>query len=73
MAPRSARGLGARDETDDPTEAQLREVARFDSHPESNLPEYNGARSVYPFLPSGTASLNDVNRGLFILGLRPPR
>jgi hypothetical protein len=48
-------------------------VARFDSHPESNLPEYNGARSVYPFLPSGTASLNDVNRGLFILGLRPPR
>jgi choice-of-anchor B domain-containing protein len=54
----------------DPSRALLREVARFDTHPEDNAKTFNGTWSVYPYLPSGTLLLNDRNRGLFVLGLR---
>jgi choice-of-anchor B domain-containing protein len=54
----------------DPSRALLREVARFDTHPEDNAKTFNGTWSVYPYLPSGALLLNDRNRGLFVLGLR---
>ncbi|MEE9302258.1 MAG: choice-of-anchor B family protein [Thiotrichaceae bacterium] len=45
----------------------LSEVAFFDTYPESNEAKINGAWSVYPFFPSGTIVVSDINRGLFIL------
>jgi hypothetical protein len=43
------------------------EVGWFDTHPESNIPEYEGAWSNWAFFPSGTIIVSDINRGLFIL------
>lgn len=43
------------------------EVAFFDTHPESEADEFEGAWSVYPFFESGTIIVSDINRGLFVL------
>ncbi len=43
------------------------EVAYFDTHPESNNPEFEGAWGVYSDLPSGIILVSDINRGLFVL------
>lgn len=43
------------------------EVAYFDTYPESNSVGFNGAWSVYPFLPSGNLIVSDIDRGMFIL------
>ncbi len=45
---------------------ELVEVGWFDTYPASNVPSFNGAWSVYPFFPSGTVIVSDINRGLFI-------
>jgi len=42
------------------------EVGWFDTHPESDVPEYEGLWSNFPFFPSGTVIGSDINRGLFI-------
>ena len=55
-------------EMGDLAEAELTEVAFFDTYPLSNSPSFLGAWSVYPYLPSGTIIVSDINRGLFVLG-----
>ncbi len=57
-------GLRVFDATDpiNPTE-----IAFFDTFPGSDSPNFNGAWSVYPYLPSGTIIVSDLERGLFIL------
>ncbi len=43
------------------------EIAYFDTFPSSDLPEFNGAWSNYPFFPSGNVLISDIERGLFIV------
>ena len=43
------------------------EVGWFDTHPESNATAFDGSWSVYPFFPSGTVIISDINRGLFVV------
>ena len=45
----------------------LSEVSFFDTYPEDNAPSFDGAWGVYPFFPSGTIVVSDINRGLFVL------
>ncbi len=42
-------------------------VGHFDTRPETNNTSYNGAWGNYPFFPSGTIIVSDINRGLFVL------
>ncbi len=43
------------------------EVGYFDTYPNSNSATFNGAWSNYPYFPSGTVIVSDLNRGLFVL------
>lgn len=43
------------------------EVGFFDTHPENDNLEKNGAWSVYPFSPSGNIIVSDFNKGFFII------
>jgi len=43
------------------------QVGFFDTFPGSDSPNFNGAWSVYPFFPSGTVVVSDLDRGLFVL------
>lgn len=45
------------------------QLAYFDTFPGSNSNEFNGAWSNYPFFPSGTILVSDIERGLFMLRL----
>jgi len=45
------------------------EVAYFDTFPNSDAAAFNGAWSSYPFFPSGTIVVSDIERGLFVLRL----
>jgi choice-of-anchor B domain-containing protein len=58
-------GLRVFDRVPDPVNCV--EVAYFDTYPENNGNSYNGAWSNYPYLPSGTILISDINRGLFIV------
>jgi choice-of-anchor B domain-containing protein len=49
---------------------QLSELAFFDTFPASDAVSFDGAWSVYPYLPSGNLVVNDVSNGLFILTLQ---
>ena len=49
-----------------PETTAIREVAFFDTFPESNSSS-GGAWSVFPFFESGTVIISDINRGLFLL------
>ncbi len=44
-------------------------LAYFDTYPGSDAAEFNGAWSSYPFFPSGTIIVSDIERGLFVLRL----
>ena len=46
------------------------EIAFFDTFPANDATEISGAFSVYPYLPSGTIIVSDINNGLFILSLQ---
>jgi choice-of-anchor B domain-containing protein len=49
-------------------------VGFFDTHPNddaSSQDTFNGAWSVYPYFPSGTVIVSDIERGLFVLGVGP--
>lgn len=46
---------------------QLEEVAYFDTQPQSDSPEFEGAWSNYPFFDSGIVVVSDISEGLFIL------
>lgn len=43
------------------------QVGWFDTYPADDNSGLNGAWSVYPFFPSGTAIISDINSGLFIV------
>jgi choice-of-anchor B domain-containing protein len=43
------------------------EVAYIDTHPESNAASFNGSWGNYPYLPSGTILISDLERGLIIV------
>ncbi|NRA60709.1 MAG: choice-of-anchor B family protein, partial [Psychrobium sp.] len=58
------RGLTILDITDP---ANPIEVGFFDTFPQNDLPSFNGAWGVYPFLPSGIILVSDISGGLFIL------
>ncbi len=60
------RGLSILDITD-PTSPT--EIGFFDTFPtpSANLPQFNGAWGVYPFLPSGTILVSNIEDGLFVL------
>ncbi len=49
---------------------ELMEIAFFDTFPANDATEISGAFSVYPYLPSGTIIVSDINNGLFILSLQ---
>ena len=53
----------------DVPQAQLTEVAYFDTFPEGNEIELNGAWNVYPFFPSGSIIVSNIETGLFVLQL----
>ncbi|GAB4382942.1 MAG: hypothetical protein Kow0022_01540 [Phycisphaerales bacterium] len=57
-------GLRVFDATDP---VQPVQIAYFDTFPTSENPSFNGAWSCYPFFPSGTVIVSDINRGLFVL------
>ncbi|MDG1731008.1 MAG: choice-of-anchor B family protein [Algibacter sp.] len=45
----------------------INETGFFDTHPENDGTNFNGAWSVYPYFSSGNIIINDINRGLFIV------
>ena len=47
--------------------AELAEVAFFDTYPQNDQPSFSGAWSVYPVFESGGVVVSDFNRGLFVL------
>ena len=49
---------------------ELTEAAFFDTFPDSEAAVFDGAWSVYPYLPSGTILVSDLTNGLFILSLQ---
>ena len=61
-----ARGLRILELTD-LGNAGLTEVAFFDTYPESDGNNFDGAWSTYPYFASGIVLVSDINRGLFIL------
>lgn len=52
-----------------PTQAS--EIASFDTYPGSDASGYNGAWSCYPYFPSGTVIVSDMQRGLFVVDMVP--
>ena len=49
---------------------EIAEIAFFDTFPAGNAIDFDGAWSVYPYLPSGNILVNDISNGLFILTLQ---
>jgi len=45
----------------------LTEVAYFDVEPRTDIADFGGAWSVYPFLPSGNIIVSSIESGLFVL------
>jgi hypothetical protein len=43
------------------------QVGFFDTYPQANSTGFSGAWSNYPYFPSGTVIVSDINRGLFVL------
>jgi choice-of-anchor B domain-containing protein len=43
------------------------EVGYYDTHPENDAVNFDGAWSNYPLFPSGTVIVSDIDRGLFVL------
>jgi len=62
-------GLRVFDATSNPTNPT--EIAWFDTYPGDDAGGFNGAWSVYPFFPSGTVIVSDIERGLFVLDINP--
>jgi choice-of-anchor B domain-containing protein len=50
---------------------EITEIAFFDTVPETGVGSFDGAWSVYPYLPSGTIIVSDGIHGLFVLTLQP--
>ncbi len=43
------------------------EVGFYDTHPENDSVNFDGAWNNYPFFPSGSVIISDIDRGLFVL------
>lgn len=54
-------------ELDKVENGRLSEAAYFDTFPEDNDADFNGAWSVYPFFESGKVVVSDITGGLFVL------
>ncbi|MCY4478248.1 MAG: choice-of-anchor B family protein [Gammaproteobacteria bacterium] len=48
----------------------IREIAFFDTLPGDDSRSFQGAWSVYPYLPSGTLIVSDIENGLFVLSMQ---
>lgn len=44
-----------------------KEVAFFDVYPSDDMPDFNGAWSVYPYFKSGVVVVSGIEQGLFVL------
>ncbi|MBK7406106.1 MAG: choice-of-anchor B family protein [Phycisphaerales bacterium] len=49
------------------------EIGYLDTSPDKDQPGYHGAWSCYPYFPSGTILISDIERGLFVLRLGTSR
>ena len=49
---------------------EITEIAFFDTFPGGDGPGFAGAWSVYPYLPSGTLIVSDIQNGLFVLSMQ---
>ena len=49
---------------------EIEEIAFFDTFPSNDNPAFRGAWGVYPYLPSGTLIVSDINNGLFVLAMQ---
>ena len=49
---------------------EIEEIAFFDTFPSNDNTAFRGAWSVYPYLPSGTLIVSDINNGLFVLAMQ---
>jgi len=45
----------------------ISEIGFFDSYPANNGTDFDGAWSVYPYLPSGNIIISDIDRGFFLV------
>jgi choice-of-anchor B domain-containing protein len=54
-------------EMGDLSNQEMAETAFFDTFPASDATDFDGAWSVYPYLPSGNVIVNDISNGLFVL------
>ncbi|MEZ4858959.1 MAG: choice-of-anchor B family protein [Flavobacteriaceae bacterium] len=45
----------------------MTEIAYFDSYPNNNTANFDGAWSVYPYFGSGNIVISDINRGLLVI------
>lgn len=50
-------------------DANLREIAYFDSYPQGASTTFHGAWSNYPFFESGIIAISDIDNGLFLVKL----
>ena len=57
---------------DDPSTADLTEVAYFDTYPSGDGNGFQGAWNVFPFFDNGVVLVSDINRGLFVLRIVQP-
>lgn len=48
----------------------IREIAFFDTFPSNDSRRFDGAWSVYPYLPSGTLLVSDIQNGLYVLKMQ---
>jgi len=46
------------------------EMAFFDTYPENDNPSFNGLWSCYPYFPSKTIIGSDIEKGLFVWGIK---
>ena len=54
----------------DLAEREIEEIAFFDTFPDDDSRSFSGAWSVYPYLPSGTIIVSDIQNGLFVLRMQ---
>ena len=45
----------------------MNEIAYFDTYPENDNAQFNGVWNVYPYFPSGSIIMSDIDRGLFVV------
>ena len=48
-------------------QAEMKEVAYFDTYPPHDAAGFPGAWNVFPFFDNGLVIVSDINRGVFIL------